>query len=157
MRNNRMSLRTMKEIAEDYRNGRLPEDVIAQLEKTNGKSIEELIALIDSILYDKHFSLKGMTLPELRRWKRNKDTLSEEEKQMYARVNGCTCERFEEVALRYIEYRETKNNEKKYLKRSREMEQMKRHMDQMVAEGKATTDDGICYVTTLSNVIGSMN
>lgn len=144
--------RNLKRFVQDYYDGNLAEDYISHFEELNKKPIAELIGIIETFIYQKSHRLKGMTLPELRRWKRNRCTLSEEEKQAYASANGCTYSEFEAVALRWLEIRESRNNEKKIAKFAREIETLRRQCDQMVADGRAVKD-GNCYVTTLSEIL----
>jgi hypothetical protein len=136
-----------------YRNGQLPQELIRELEKQSGQSIEKLVERIESVFARKSHHIDGMTLPELRRWHKRKDILSDEEKLSYANANGCTYEEYEHLALAELERREKSNDDRKRQELIRSMQKSNAHMDQLVKEGKATTD-GLCYVTSLDHVWG---
>ena len=95
-----------------YRNGQLPQELIRELEKQSGQPIEKLVERIESVYEQKSHHIDGMTLPELRRWHKRKDILSDEEKLSYANANGCTYEEYEHLALTEWERREKTNNDK---------------------------------------------
>lgn len=136
-----------------YRNGQLPQELIRELEKQSGQPIEKLVERIESVFEQKSHHIDGMTLPELRRWHKRKDILSDEEKLSYANANGCTYEEYEHLALAELERREKSNDDRKRQELIRSMQKSNAHMDQLVKEGKATTD-GLCYVTSLEHILG---
>lgn len=135
-----------------YRDGQLPQELIRELEKQSGQSIEKLVERIESVFVQKSHRIDGMTLSELRRWYKRKDILSDEEKLSYANANGCTYEEYERLALAELEKREKANGDRKRRELIRRMHRSNAYMDQLVKEGKATTD-GRCYVTSLEHIL----
>lgn len=153
MKRRNVSMTDVKMFPQYYRAGKVSKEFIAELEKQSGQSIEKLVERIKSVFARKSHHIDGMTLPELRRWHKRKDILSDEEKLSYANANGCTYEEYERMALTELEMREKANNDRKRRELIRSMHRSNAHMDQLVKEEKATTD-GLCYVTRLDHVWG---
>lgn len=152
MKRRKVSMADVKKLPQDYREGRLPKEFIAELEKQSGQSIKEIVARVETAFHRKSHHIEGMSLPELRKWHGRKDYLSDAEKQEYAAANSCTYEEFASMATAELEAREKRNNERRLRDQVRQNKRHKTHMDQLVKEGKATTD-GLCYVTTLDHVL----
>lgn len=94
----------MQKLVRDYKAGRISEAEIKELEKECGKSIEEIIANINKILYLKKHRLDTMTITDIRMWMKKKK-VSDEEKQLYADMNKCTYEEaFEKAKTRLEEF-----------------------------------------------------
>ena len=103
MARKRVSQADLKKLARDYRAGRLSPELIAKLEKANGRTMEELVTEIEKTFDRKSHHVNGMTITELRKWRQSRDGLTEEEKARYAEANGCTYEEFEQAALERLE------------------------------------------------------
>lgn len=153
MKRKRVTQADLKRLPQDYREGKLSKDFITELEKRTGKSIEEIIVKIETAFDIKSHSIQGMTLPELRKWYRRKDNLSDVEKKAYADANDCTYVEYECMATAELHVRERQNNERRMRERIRQIQRDNAYMDQLVAEGKATKD-GPFYVTTLDHILG---
>lgn len=143
----------VKRFPQEYREGKVSREFIAELERQSGQSIEEIVARIETAFSRKSHRVDGMTLPELRKWQKVKDSLSDAEKQAYADANDCTYEEFEHMAVEELKEREKRNYEKRMRSQIRQMQRHNAYMDRLVEEGKATTD-GTCYVTTLDHILG---
>ena len=154
MKRSKVTQADMRRFLQDYRDGKLPRELIRELEEQSGQSIDELVAKIESAFTRKSHRIDGMTLPELRRWHKKKDLLSDDEKQAYAEANGCTYEEYARLALKELEIREKANNDRKRREVIRSMQRSNAYMDQLVKEGKATTD-GRYYVTSIEHIWGS--
>ena len=152
MKRRKVSMADVKRFPQDYRAGKVSKEFIVELEKQSGQSIEAIVERIESAFARKSHRIDGMTLTELRRWYKRKDMLSDEEKLSYADANGCTYEEYERLALAELKMREKTNNDRKRRELIRSMQSGNEHMNQLVKEGKATTD-GLCYVTTLDHVV----
>lgn len=153
MKRRKVTQADVKRLPQDYREGKLSKEFIVELERQSGLTIEELVVKIETAFSRKSHRIDGMTLPELRKWQKKKDSLSNAERQEYADANGCTYEEFEHMAAEELEEREKRNYEKRMRSQIRQMQRHNAYMDRLVEEGKATTD-GTCYVTTLDHILG---
>ena len=94
-----------------------------------------------------------MTLGRLRRWSKRRSQLSDEEKLVYADVNGITYEEFEVIALNYLERLEAIELDKKVRKEHREAEKQRIYLDSLVKKGEATKEDGTSYCIPIDRVL----
>lgn len=141
----RSGVSELKNILKMYRNGNLSKEDIAKIEANNNMPIADVIAAIEDILYKRDHCLVLMTLARLRRWAKSRAQLSDEEKLVYATVNGITYEEFEVVALDYLARWEAIELEKKIKKEHREAVRQRAYLDSLVEKGEATKEDGTSY------------
>ena len=148
----RIQVSKIKKLIKAYNDGKISEEEISRIEEARKKPIADIIAELEQYLYTREHSLLFMTLPHLRRWAKSRSTLSNEEKFVYATVNGITYEEFEVVALDYLKRWEAIELEKKIRREQREAEKERAYLTSLVEKGEATTKDGMSYCIPISRV-----
>ena len=116
----RVQVSKIKKLVKAYHEGKISEEEISKVEEARKKPIEDIIAELEQYLYTREHSLLFMTLPRLRRWAKSRATLSNDEKFVYATVNGLTYEEFEKIALNYLDRLEASELEKQRKKDQQE-------------------------------------
>lgn len=157
MKRIRSEVNELKNILKMYRNGNLSEEDIAKIEANNNMPIADIIADIEDILYQREHCLVFMTLPRLRRWAKSRAQLSDDEKLVYAAVNGVTYEEFEVVALDYLARWEAIELEKKIRREYRKTEKQRDYFDSLVEKGEAVKEEGIFYCAPIDKVLENIN
>ena len=122
---------TAQRFAKMYREGRLSQDAIKEMEAINNATIEEIVQSIESVSKEKKYNICLMTITELRNWKKRND-ISEREKQLYEKYSGCTYEKFEKFANERLEEHEEKKRIRNKIK-----QENREFMSELLKNGRA--------------------
>ena len=105
-----------QQFAKMYREGKLSQNIIKEMERLNNATIEEIVQLIESAAYEKKYNIYLMTITELRIWK-NRNDIPEEEKKLYEKYSGCTYKEFKEFANERLEEHEQRTRIRNQIKK----------------------------------------